>query len=506
MGETPLPAAPRSVFDYLAPKDRERLKNMSAGQVSVQQQSVTSSEVGPEPAVSDASTIPRLAPHVAKMALLGFQPYVTDPLKHARYSAFLTAQAAGEDAVPFGRLPNQNEDEFAKELSDYAKNATIFKPVSTTMSGRFTSAAIVQLGPTVKEGLHQPDQGSFLSNQPEDQSSNEQETKKEETPKENAARSGMFGPMTREVKTWMPAKLLCKRFGVKEPVIESTDEAAPTAGPSSASKELLAITDSATANTSVVAGEGQTEIGTEKTPAAPGRRDIANIGLGEDETQGKDILTYERPAMDIFKAIFASDDEDSDDEDEGAKDAEGRGGDTNDSSGKAIESVPDRVTTPSAATQRESDKGANNGTAGVIVVEDVDLSTFKPTFVPRSERSKGKDKAKGDGVDGRDKVKKKKDKKGKGKTLMSFDVEDEEEGGKRGAEERDREHKRKKKRKDKLPDDEDQSMWVEKPPPEAVQTFTGAPPASVSNGVSDSVDNANAVGPARGRKRAIDFM
>jgi G patch domain-containing protein 1 len=46
---------------------------------------------------------------------------------------------------------------------------------------------------------------------------------------------------------------------------------------------------------------------------------LANIGLGEDENQGRDTLTYERPTMDVFKAIFASDDEDSDD-DEAKKD------------------------------------------------------------------------------------------------------------------------------------------------------------------------------------------
>ena len=43
-------------------------------------------------------------------------------------------------------------------------------------------------------------------------------------------------------------------------------------------------------------------------------RDLENIGLGEDDTQGRDSLTYGRPSVDIFKAIFTSDDEDSDDE------------------------------------------------------------------------------------------------------------------------------------------------------------------------------------------------
>jgi hypothetical protein len=35
--------------------------------------------------------------------------------------------------------------------------------------------------------------------------------------KEHATRMGMYGPMTRETKTWQPARLLCKRFGVKDP-------------------------------------------------------------------------------------------------------------------------------------------------------------------------------------------------------------------------------------------------------------------------------------------------
>jgi G patch domain-containing protein 1 len=53
------------------------------------------------------------------------------------------------------------------------------------------------------------------------------------------------------------------------------------------------------------------------------KKDISNVGLGGDETQGRDILTYTRPKMGIFKAIFARDDEDSDDEeDEKDKDSD----------------------------------------------------------------------------------------------------------------------------------------------------------------------------------------
>ena len=36
---------------------------------------------------------------------------------------------------------------------------------------------------------------------------------------------------------------------------------------------------------------------------------MGRLGLGEDERQGRDILTYELPSVDVFKAIFASDDD-----------------------------------------------------------------------------------------------------------------------------------------------------------------------------------------------------
>jgi G patch domain-containing protein 1 len=45
---------------------------------------------------------------------------------------------------------------YHKELSDYSKSAAIFRPVSGAMASRFTTAAIVDSGPKVIEGLHQP--------------------------------------------------------------------------------------------------------------------------------------------------------------------------------------------------------------------------------------------------------------------------------------------------------------------------------------------------------------
>ena len=41
---------------------------------------------------------------------------------------------------------------------------------------------------------------------------------------------------------------------------------------------------------------------------------LENVGLREDEMQGHDTLTYVHPSMDIFKAIFTSNDKNSDKE------------------------------------------------------------------------------------------------------------------------------------------------------------------------------------------------
>ncbi|KAH8116377.1 hypothetical protein DFH11DRAFT_1876226 [Phellopilus nigrolimitatus] len=297
LGETALPGAPRSVFDYLAPKDRDRLKHLAEGKI--QPGAPASEEPGPTSAPDIEPTVPRLDPQVAKMALQGFQPFTTDPVKQARYTAFLQAQAAGAEA-------------------DYVRSAQIFKPASGAMAGRFTRAAVLDTGSKVVEGLHRPvEEGSYLST-PGANAEKEKEAEKEESPKENAARLGMYGPLTREVKPWMPAKLLCKRFGVKEPIVEPSTTVSSTSASSAAgnwqSGGVLAVTDgteTALSGSTHIGTDGE-EPGTSSSTGKRGKRDrdIANIGLGDDETQGRDILTYERPAMDIFKAIFASDDED----------------------------------------------------------------------------------------------------------------------------------------------------------------------------------------------------
>ena len=99
LGETPLPAAPRSVFDFMSKKDRERLEsiksNLSAGQAKVPPTPYTeddSSPPGPLP-----YTMPRTEPHIAQAALRGFRPFAADPAKQARYETYLESQLLPTD-------------------------------------------------------------------------------------------------------------------------------------------------------------------------------------------------------------------------------------------------------------------------------------------------------------------------------------------------------------------------------------------------------------------------
>ena len=77
-----------------------------------------------------------------------------------------------------GPTPNQSIEEFNKELDDYAKAATVFKPLSGAMAGRFRSAVVIENGPRVVEGLHTP---SASSATPGEGETSAEEEKKEES-------------------------------------------------------------------------------------------------------------------------------------------------------------------------------------------------------------------------------------------------------------------------------------------------------------------------------------
>lgn len=449
LGETPLPSAPRSVFDFISKKDRERLQNVTAG---------LPAQPPPTPSAPSTIKIPHTEPHVAQAALRGFQPFSSDHAKQERYNVYLRSQldtdAAGPPLTP---SPGQRIDEFNKEVEDYAKAALLFKPISGAMAGRFTSAAVVEHGPKIHEGLHTPSQ--------EDLKAKEEERRKEEeakiSPKAHAAKMGMYGPLTRETQPWQPARLLCKRFGVKDPAPAAE---APAQDGTSGSKPSWETEETAE-STSAPPGAGAGSM----VSSGGGPKDLANIGLGEDDDQGRDTLTYERPTMDVFKAIFASDEEDSDEE------------------------VAENEEEPPAEPQSDAAPNGMRDPPPPLEPEVVDLNTFKPTFIPREGKArKDKDKAEDK------KEKKKKDKRG----VLSFAMDEEgvDELLVRPSKDRPKKKKRKHKQEDNAAGDDD-AIWVEKPAPDVVKDLKVPVPPPPEPLEPPAVSE-----PPRGRKRAVDFM
>lgn len=493
MGETPLPSKPRSVFDYLSQKDRERLKNFVPPKIHPEEPTpITIPLLPPEkPPTSKQFFYPRIEPSVAKAALLGFKPFTSDPVKQARYTAYLKSQSevvSDEDRLQLKQKPGQDLENFQQELEEYAQAATVFKPLSGAMAGRFTTAKAVEQGPTVIEGLHTPSHSTPLT-----ETKGPEKVEEPEDAKTHAVKHGMYGVLTRETSIWVPARLLCKRFGVKEPEIEAREQdpdRSPKAQNEWESEAVFAEAElvsggSGGASSSAAASQGA---GGDDRPKP---RDLNNIGLGEDETQEDNILTYQKPERSIFKAIFASEGEDSDDEDQS----------------KVEDTDPQdaSIPTPSGAPTQESKEDVR------MDVDDapVDLTTFKPKFVPRTERTT-------DDNPPSKKRKKDKERRKSGKLLVSFDVEEDKEDATLTlkTEDKNKDNERKKRRKSKNKDSKDgdrmekrkeegggdDDVWVEKAVPDVVKEMTTDSPPQLRK------ENVEETGRLGKRMRAEDFM
>jgi G patch domain-containing protein 1 len=468
-------------------------------------------EKPPPPLAPAIVEVPRTVPAVAKAALMGFQPFQQDPVKQTRYTVYLHLQAAEDQTLPpqLQPLAKQTTEEFNFELQSFAKAAQIFKPMSVAMASRFKSSTINEGLPDVQEGLYQPPADAYQEEE-EEKETREKKAVVEESPKEHAARMGIFGKLTREEKPWLPAKLLCKRFGVKVPDVVLDDPAnqmgideRPTAAPLLGDGDVLAIPNY---DHNVSAGNAEPVRAIAASDVASmgkGRRDLNNVGLGEDTDQGKDILTYERPTMDIFKAIFASDEEDS-----GVSDDEGKP----DSITVAKEDAPQSSNLASAFAPKLPPASTFTSGDAPQSKEDttMDLSSFRPTFVSKNQREGAKAKSSKP-----DTTKKK-----TSKVLVSFGVDEDETGGltvipsvkkrkrekERGGGEDEKSKSKKKKREKREKGDitvstdvgvDDDDMWVEKP--------VNLPPSGMDLDNQTNAGSVQTLNTSR-RPKAVDFL
>ncbi|KAA1096449.1 hypothetical protein PGT21_017037 [Puccinia graminis f. sp. tritici] len=381
-------APPKSVFDFISAKDKARLDDAKQlAQASLHSKSLKSEKDDEGVTAGGSITIPKLDPSIAQAALRGFMPFSHDLPKQDRYKLYLQSQAG---MLPKGTqfspkiTPQMTAEVINKELDGFVKSAMMFKPMSAMMASRFTSAASSSAGGEMaapEPGLRQP---VFLEEEPEETSTKEkegEESKEEEVVSDaaQAVRVDMFGMLTRSIKKFYPQKLLCKRFNVPNPFPDGPP-AEPIAKTNLA--EFLSSQGFQPAATPVNPGaldEPKSEttnlwLQAETKQDAP--QPVEQVGLGSDQTQGREILTTSRPPIDLFKAIFAdnSDDEDSHD---GPDDLAHHG--------------PNEIIPPQASVREDSDPSLNltrvvdqqvvSLTPVVVDPKAVEnLTSFRPTF------------------------------------------------------------------------------------------------------------------------------
>lgn len=455
----------------MSAKSKERLAQ-ATGAHQTTGVSLTVEEATEQP---EGVLVPPLSPRTASAALKGFIPFADDPAKQERYKSYLASQTYNTAEPSPKLLPGRPVNEINKELSDFSKSAAMFKPMSFAMANRFTtSSASAQDVAQPKPGLHIPDPDKL--DEWADKSKTQNEIKEVLTPRQEAATAGMYGAMTRTEENWAPNKLLCKRFGVADPYPDglpgATKEESGPSGGTFGTRPLLTAPgqDVAWQNKFINVPSNEEKANPDATsgngPRQP--KTLAEVGLADDENQGRDTLTYKKPEIDIFKAIFADDDEDGSDDD----DEQPTGGSRPTS---VIPTVPPpsklQQVLPGVTTAEVSPAVSANEASS-----DPTSATYRPVFArPSSKRDVDEMEAdtaasggKADGAKSKRSRKEKRDKKAN-KILMSFDVGEEGEG------DDDRVRKSKKDRRDKKGSAKasdrdvrvedvgaDEDMWVEK--------------------------------------------
>lgn len=301
LGEAALPG--RSVFDFLSPAARERLVSAS-GNSNLPQ---ALGEIPKGYAMTDEerhqellAQVPKVDKHTADAALSrgasGFMPYSEDEAKRRRYRSYLENQAGIIPDLP-ERDSGMSRDDWLKELQEFAKCAQIFKPMSGLMATRFTSSTSAP-----KLASDAPDSNKELLSKP---------PPKPEDPAEQAAKMGMYGPMTRRSTSWYPTRLLCKRFNVKPPAhvqpgnTEHTEDLGRNMAPSLVSKSAIDDLMRQSGGMNPLQGD---VLETSETAPEPVERPKEIV----IDVERNDALEGQKAGEAVFKAIFGDDSDDDD--------------------------------------------------------------------------------------------------------------------------------------------------------------------------------------------------
>ncbi|KXL44112.1 hypothetical protein M433DRAFT_135905 [Acidomyces richmondensis BFW] len=296
----------KSVFDFLTPATRDHLaaatqnphlppgKGEKGGNGSIHCRDDKDRSFQPN------QQQPDLAPQTAAAALQRVHagdggPYADDPGKRERYINFLTAVCAGEA----GAMRGEEEREFAQV-------AVIFRlPVAGGVIGtRFTTASTSSTTTNTTNTTYNSNSTTTLSGR-------DGKEVPEEDPAMQAAKMGMYGPLTRSRVRFEPGRLVCKRFGVRAPPIVGGDGPQEGAGEIATGKESLARVKGWAPPDPPREEAGVTVGGFDLIGATP----VRSAGGAEPtrvDAERNEALEGRRAGEAVFRAIFGSDDEEED--------------------------------------------------------------------------------------------------------------------------------------------------------------------------------------------------
>ncbi|OQO12136.1 hypothetical protein B0A48_02776 [Cryoendolithus antarcticus] len=302
LGEATLPG--KSVFDFLSTSARDRLVSAS-GKTNLPQ---AKGEHGPVDASSAPAQkslwdlVPPLDVDTASAALArgktGWLPYAEDPPKRDRYTAFLSLRAGQQDPpILPARSPGVTTEAWAQELREFAQAAEVFKPISGLMATRFAASTSA---PALASDAPDPTPAPT----------------KVLSAAEEAAKAGMYGPLTRKTYAFYPTRLLCKRFNVPAPTVvdPSTADAAEER---KSMKDLVNVREMermmGAASASAGSGVKMKSFASAGTEEGDGGESVnkpvaadaeATDGHARVDVEVNEALEGMRPEREVYKSIF----------------------------------------------------------------------------------------------------------------------------------------------------------------------------------------------------------
>jgi len=220
LGEAPLPG--KSVFDFISAPARDKLV-AATGKHHLPPARGEAAMGSDSPARTSAGSAPQSSSRPDKSAAAaalerdssGRSPYASNAAKRSRYRQYLEYYADISSALPT-RPGSMSEKDFLVELEEFYNCVGIFKPMTGFMASRFTTSSSSPASSKTSKADHAAAQAA---------------TSTTDSAAE-AARLGMFGPLTRSITNFSPTRLLCKRFNVAVPTYGVAGDAPREAQPS----------------------------------------------------------------------------------------------------------------------------------------------------------------------------------------------------------------------------------------------------------------------------------